>query len=115
MKKLYVLNLGLAFVLFYAGIDQLLHPLDWVGYIPSWALLGQTPEKALLVHSILALLLGLAFLSNIKRRWVGAVGTLFFLSILLANGFGRAVFVVTFRDVAMVTSSLYLAIADEET
>lgn len=113
MKKTYVLNLGLAFVLIYAGIDQLLHPLDWVGYIPSWALFGQTPENSLLAHSILALLLALWYLTNIKRRWVGAIGTLFFLSIILANGFSRAVFVVTFRDVALVTTSLYLAIADE--
>ena len=113
MKKTYILNLGLAFVLIYAGIDQLLHPLDWVGYIPSWALFGQTPEQSLVVHSILALLLAAAFLINIKTRWVGASGTLFFLSIILANGFSRGVFLVTFRDVAMVTSSLYLAVAGE--
>jgi hypothetical protein len=113
MKKIYVLNLGLAFVLIYAGIDQLLHPLDWIGYIPSWALLGQTPENSLKVHAVLALLLALWYLTNIKRRWAGWVGTLFFASIILANGFSRAVFVVTFRDVALVTASLYLAIADE--
>ena len=113
MKKIYILNLGLAFVLIYAGIDQLLHPLDWVYYIPSWALLGQAPEKALVVHSILTLGLGAWFLLNIKRRWVGAVGALFFSSIILANGFGRDFFIVTFRDVPMVMTSLYLALADD--
>lgn len=113
INKKYLLNIGLAFVLFYAGIDQLLHPMDWVGFIPKWALLGQPAEKALLMHSILALLLGLAFLLNIKRRWVSAVGALFFFSITFANGVDRSVFLITFRDVSLITASLYLAISDD--
>ena len=113
LNKKYLLNLGLAFVLIYAGVDQILHPLDWVGFIPSWSLFGQPAATVLLGHSILALALALAFLLNYKIRWVAAVGALFFLSITVANGFGRGVFLITFRDVSLVTTALYLAIADD--
>ena len=112
-KKQYLLNLGLAFVLFYAGVDQIVHPLDWIGYIPSWSLLGQPAERVLLGHSIFAIILGVAFLINYKRRWVATVGVLFFFCITFANGISRSVFLITFRDVPLITTALYLALADE--
>ncbi len=114
ISKLYILNIGLAFVLIYAGVDQLLHPVDWVGFIPEWSLFGQPAETALLGHSILALVFAAALLSNIKRRWVAAAAALFFFSITFANGVSRSVFLITFRDVALITSAIYLAIADEQ-
>lgn len=114
MKKKYLLNLGLAFVLIYAGIDQILNPLDWVGFLPSWLpTFGQSKVTALLPHSILAITLGLALLSNLKVRWVAGLTALFLASIVLGDGFDRGFFLITFRDVGLVCAAIYLALENK--
>ena len=114
ITKKYILNVGLAFTLLYAGIDQVLHPLDWVGFLPKWMpTFGQTPTQALLPHSILCILIGLALLANVKVKWVAWITALFFASIILANGLGRAYMLITFRDVGLMLAAVYLAVADE--
>lgn len=114
-NKKYLLNIGLAFTLLYAGIDQILHPLDWVGFLPKWMpTFGQTLTQALLPHSILCIVLGLALLTNYKVRWVAAATTLFLASITFANGVGRDFFLITFRDVGLLFMAIYLAVAGEQ-
>lgn len=111
--KKYLLNVGLAFTLLYAGIDQLLHPFDWIGFLPKWMpAFGQTPTQALLPHSILCLVLAVALLINYKVRWVAALSALFFAGITFANGIGREFFLITFRDVGLLFMAIYLAVAE---
>ncbi len=115
MQKKYLLNIGLAFTLLYAGIDQILHPLDWVGFLPKWMpTFGQTLTAALLPHSVLAIVLGLWLLSNFQVRWAAAITALFFASIVLANGLSRDFLLITFRDVGLLFMAIYLAVADEQ-
>ena len=113
--KKYLLNIGLAFPLLYAGIDQILHPLDWVGFLPKWMpTFGLTDVQSLLPHSILCLILGVALLINYKVRWVAAATALFYASITFANGVGRDFFLITFRDVGLLFMAIYLAVDGDQ-
>lgn len=110
MKKEYILKLGLAFTLIYAGIDSLLHPLDWIGFVPTWVnSLGVTRELALSGHSFIEIILAVLLLVGWKKRIVASLIALDILVIILINGFGRSVFPVTFRDVGLLAIAAYLA------
>ena len=110
MKKQYILQIGLAFVLLYAGISSFIHPFDWIGFVPSWVTnFGMSRELALHLHAGLEIFLGLWLVSNIKIRWVAGVAAADILVILLVSGFGTQ-FLVTFRDVAIFLMALYLAL-----
>src|SRR5689334_3824409 len=112
MNKKYLLQFGLAFVLLYAGISAFLQPFDWIGYVPMWVTkFGTSRELALHLHSIAEIILGLWLLSNIKIRWAAWITALDIAAIILVNGFNPELFLITFRDVALVFMALYLALA----
>jgi uncharacterized membrane protein YphA (DoxX/SURF4 family) len=114
MKKKYLLQLGLAFTLLYAGMDSLIHTFDWVGFVPGWIEnFGIKPELALHAHSIVEIALGLLLLTTWKTKWVAAIAALDMAIILVANGFGRGIFLITFRDVGLLCTAIYLALLDE--
>ena len=105
--KKYLLNIGLAFVLLYAGINILLHPLDWIGYVPTWVTnFKVTREFMLQSHGIFEIILGLWLLSNWKVKWAGLIAALDIASIVLFTG--TAQLLVTFRDVGLVFMGIYL-------
>lgn len=108
MNKKYLLNIGLAFTLLYAGISSFLKPTDWIGYVPHWVnLFHVTPLLALLGHAVFEILAGLWLLSNWKIKVSAWVVALDMGVILLANGL--AIFPITFRDVGLLFMAIYLA------
>ncbi len=114
MNKKYLLNLGLAFTLIYAGISSFLYPNDWVGFVPQWVeKLGTSQLLALHLHSVVELILGLWLLSNWRVKWVALITALDIAAILLVGGFGQSIFLITFRDVGLLLAAIYLAAADE--
>lgn len=111
MKKLYLLQLGLAFVLVYAAIDAFAHPADWIGFVPKWVTeYGITRQMALQAHSILEIILGVWLLSSWKVRVAAVLTALDMLLIIFADGFSRAIFLITFRDVGLFFAAVYLAL-----
>lgn len=114
MNKKYLINLGLAFTLIYAGVSSFLYPTDWVGFVPVWVeKFGTSQMLALQMHATAELILGAWLLSNWKVKWAGAVVALDMAAILLVNGFDKSIFLVTFRDVGLLLAAIYLAVADE--
>lgn len=112
MTKKYLLNLGLAFTLLYAGISALVTPSDWVGFVPAWVTsFGLSRELALHAHSAAEILLGAGLLFNYRVKIVAGLAALDMLAILLAGGFSASVFLITFRDVGLFLAALYLAVA----
>jgi len=112
--KKYILNIGLAFTLLYAGISALLFPFDWIGFVPVWVEnLGFSQELALHMHSVVEIILGVLLLCNIKTRIVAGIIALDIAAIVILGGFGRGMFLVTFRDVGLVCTALYLALSEE--
>lgn len=110
-KKKYLLQFGLAFVLIYASVDALLHPVDWVGFIPAWTEnFGISQGLALHLHAALQIILGLALLLNYKVKTISLIVAINIAVLMAVNGFSRAVFTATFRDVAIFFMALYLGI-----
>lgn len=112
MKKEYILRIGLAFVLIYASISQLLYPQDWIGYVPTWVTMFHTTrEMTLQSHIIADFVLGILILLPWQKRWVAAIIALDILSIVVLNGFSNAVFETTFRDIGLIAMAVYLVIS----
>jgi len=113
IDKKYLLNIGLAFTLLYAGIMAFVNPLDWVGFVPSWVTnFGLSRELALHTHSVVEILLGVWLLSNWKVKWAGWASALDIAIILLATGFSSGILLITFRDVGLLFMAAFLAVAN---
>jgi len=109
MKAKSLLQLGLAFVLIYAGIDALRYPLDWVGFVPTWVrIFHVSRESFLMAHSIGEIVIGLWLLIDKAIRIAALLAFLDLLAIIVFSGFDRAVFTTTFRDVGLLFMALAL-------
>ena len=110
MNKQYLSNLllriGLAFVFLYVGIAAFLNPNNWVGFIPE---IGNFITKAILlqIHSATNILLALWLLSNKKTFYAASLSSIFLFFIVIFN---LNSFDIVFRDVAILLSSLALAV-----
>lgn len=108
MKAKYLLQIGLAFVLIYAGVDAFLHPFDWIGYVPHWVQFFHLSRAQFLhLHSAAEIILGILLLANYKLRIAAFLVFLDLLAIVIFGGFSRAVFLTTFRDIGL----LFMAVA----
>lgn len=106
----YLLQIGLAFTLLFAGIDSLLHPENWIGFVPVWIEnFGVSVDFALKFHAVLDIILAVFLIINKFVRPVAGIVALVILSIILVNGFG-SIFLATFRDVGLFFMALYLAV-----
>jgi uncharacterized membrane protein YphA (DoxX/SURF4 family) len=109
MKLKYLLQLGLALTFLYAGINSLMHPSDWIGFVPAWlGNFGIASSTFLFTHSIFEIVLSVWLLSNKKIRIAGLILALDLLAIILVNGFSQSVFPITFRDIGLFFTALYL-------
>jgi hypothetical protein len=103
-----VLIIGLAFVFGYFGIDKLITPLVWIGWIPLWmeGLLGMTRETWLSIIGIgeifLAVLLLIPHL--LVRKVAAALSTLHLLGILTQTGWND----VAVRDIGLLAAAVAL-------
>jgi len=101
-------------VFLFAGIDSLIHTYNWIGFVPVWVgHFGVSRELALHIHSVVEILLGLWLLINWKTRVAAFLAALDLLAIIFANGFGAGIFLITFRDVGLFFTALYLAVLKE--
>lgn len=106
-----VLRIGIAFTFFYAAISALVVPDAWIGYYPEWIKNLFPASFLLLSHSILELALGFWLLSGRGTFYAATVSALWLLGIILGT-FG--LFLVTFRDVAIFSAAVALAILNKE-
>lgn len=101
-----LLRIGLALVFLYAATAALLHPGDWIGFIPVWAR-SLFPAKLLLD--------GFSFYQLILALWLIIGKKIFFAAILSALTVAGIIFAnvgaldITFRDIAIFFSALALA------
>lgn len=115
MDKKILLRVGLAFTLLFAGIDSFLNTKDWLWFVPTWVeKFGITTELALHAHAAVEIILGLLLLSGWKLRWAAAIVAMDMLVIIFANGWSRALFLTTFRDVGLFFTAVYLAVEKEK-
>jgi len=84
-----IIRIGLALVLLWFGIDEIINPEDWFGYIPLW-LNGVLPFSLgtfIFLNGIFEVILGALLLSGFFTRIVAFVAALHLLSITIAVGY----------------------------
>ena len=99
---------GLAFVFGYFGIDKLVHPEFWLGWIPLWmeGLLGVSRNTWLILIALFEIVLALLLLIPIRTvRKVGALlVALHLVGIMTQVGWND----IAVRDIGLLMSTLAL-------
>ena len=107
----FFLRAGLATVFLYAAIASLLEPQNWTGYLPHF-LKTIFPERLLLgAFSCYEILLSFWLLSN-KKIFHAAVLAAVTLFMIIVPNLAPSLFDVVFRDVAILSSAIALAILE---
>lgn len=105
------LRIGLAVILMYAAISSFVNPEDWVGYLPDILTSHVSGTLLLKFFSAYELLLAAWLLSGILVRYA-ALLTAATLAGIVASNF--SLFLITFRDIALIFAAVALALLDED-
>jgi hypothetical protein len=103
-----LLRLGLAMVFLYAAAGSLLHPQEWIGYLPPFLLKMEALNSAVLlkIFAVYEILLAVWLISNRYIRYVGLLCAATLLGIILAQ---PSALIVTFRDIGLIFMALAIA------
>jgi len=104
-----IIRIGLALVLLWFGIDEILNPENWFGYFPEslTSLLPFSLETFFILNGIFEIIVGILFLVGFKTRIVAAISALHLLSITIAIGYndiGIRDFGLTLMAVSLIFS-----------
>ncbi len=101
-----VLRLGLAFVFLWFGINQLLSPNDFMGYLPEFLLNLSFASTLVLINGVVDLLEGIFFAWGKYVKLTAAVAFVHLLVITISVGYND----IAIRDVGLLCSiaALYL-------
>jgi len=104
----YLLIIGLAFVFGYFGIDKLIHPEFWLGWIPEWmeGMVGLTRENWLVIIGLTEALLAILLLIPVRvvQRVGATLIALHLVAILTQVGWND----IGIRDLGLLFSTLAL-------
>ena len=101
------LRIGLAFSFIYVAVSILLHPLFWVGFIPSFADIIFPATTLIYAHAILDAVLGIWLLTNKKIFYASVLSAA---NVFLITIFNFGAMDIVFRDVTIFFSAVALAI-----
>ena len=109
MKKItpeLVLRIGLAGTFTYSGINSLLNPTSWIGYIPQWieGVPFLTRELFLTLHGSFEIILAIALLIGLYKKLVTLLAFLSIAAIIIFSGIDD----VTFRDFGLLAAAYAL-------
>lgn len=102
-----VLRLGLAVVLLWFAVSELLEPSAWTVYLPSFLRFASGP--LMMIHGLLLLVAGALLLAGLYTRlagWVASAILMIVLASLALNGAFDSVFV---RDIGLAAACLAVA------
>lgn len=109
MKKItpeLALRIGLAGVFLYAGINSLLNPTSWIGYVPQWieSIPLLTRELFLTLHGIFEIALAAVLLIGLYKKLVALLAFLSIAAIIITYGIDD----ISFRDFGLLASAYAL-------
>ena len=84
-----IIRIGLALVLLWFGIDEILNPENWFGYFPNslTALLPFSLETFFIINGIFEIIVGILLFVGFKTRIIAFIAALHLLSITIAIGY----------------------------
>lgn len=103
-----VLRLGLAIVFLWFGLSQLVDGINWVSWVPEWAvnLLHLPPAMIVLANGLFEVVAGALLAFNIWTRWVALILALHLVIITIEIG-ATAIGV---RDFGLTAATFALAL-----
>ncbi len=103
-----VLLCGLAFIFLSFGVDKFVHPLLWIGWIPTWmdGLWGMTSSQWLQIIGASEALIGAALLFPVRlvRQIATIVAALHLVTILTQVGWND----IAVRDIGLLAMTVAL-------
>jgi uncharacterized membrane protein YphA (DoxX/SURF4 family) len=102
----WLLRLGLVFIFAYAGVQSLMHPAEWVGFMPTALTQHFDANMLLKFFSVLELLLAAWLLIGKYLRFAALFAAAMLVGITLSN---IPQLIITFRDVGLAAMALALA------
>ncbi len=100
-----ILRWGLAFTFFYAAVSGLLHPMDWIGFLPPFLESFITLKMALTVFSVYELALAALLFTGRKLQIASLLSMATLAAIVIFN---MGTLDLVFRDVGLAMASLAL-------
>lgn len=101
-----IIRVSLALVLLWFGIDEIINPENWFGYIPSWLtqILPSDIGTFIIINGIFEIIAGFLLLIGLHTRVIAFIAALHLLSITIAVGYND----IAVRDfgLAMMAVSL---------
>lgn len=102
-----LLRIGFAIIFTYAATDSFLHPNDWVGFLPK-ILLQFLPGLLLLkFFAVYEYVLAAWILSGKSTKYAASLAALTLSGIVVTN---FNLFIISFRDVALIFAAVALAV-----
>ncbi len=101
-----LLRLGLALILLYAAVSSFVSPREWVGYLPGVLTDQFSADVLLKIFSVYELLLAGLLLSGVYTRYAALLVAATLFGIVVTN---FELFMITFRDMALILAALALA------
>ena len=86
-----IIRIGLALVLLWFGIDEIINPQNWFGYIPPWiaSIMPLNLETFILLNGIFEIIIGILLLIGLYTRIIAFIAALHLLTITVAVGYNE--------------------------
>ena len=102
-----VLRIGLALVILWFGLNQVISPDNWTGFLPAWLpTLGLSPQTHVLLNGSVEIVVSLLLLAGLFTRIAATVGALHMYAVTLAVGYSA----VGVRDFGLCMGLVALAL-----
>lgn len=106
-----VVRIGIAGVFLWFGINQLMNPGNWTGFLPLWAdNLPLSLETLILIHGSVETLFGALLLVGYQPRIVASVLTFMLVMTTLHLNYGP----VMIRDIGLIFATVSIVLAGDD-
>ncbi|MAF36093.1 hypothetical protein CL622_03170 [archaeon] len=109
-----LIRISMSLVILWFGINQLLFPQTWLGFLPQWiSILPIEPTTIIITNAISEIVLGLLLLLGFLTRFVALILSIHILGIAISVGYND----IGIRDagLALATFSIFLQKPDKWT
>jgi uncharacterized membrane protein YphA (DoxX/SURF4 family) len=106
-----VLRVGLALVVLWFGVSQLISPSDWLGYLPSFVFkLPFSPESFILFNGVFEIIFGGLLLTGFWVRPAAALLSLHLLGIIITLGYNE----IAVRDFGLLLAMISVFLSGKD-
>lgn len=106
----WLLRIGLAIVFLYAAISSLQHPLEWVGFLPTFLTKEVAATTLIKFFAVYELILALWLLSGKFLKYCALLCALTLAGIVITN---PSQLITTFRDIGLACMALALSFVEK--